>query len=137
MINGKYVEVGRFSDKYSLHTPEALYDLEGHSVPISAKDGYDNRKCDPNKLTNIYHAYGFRTQPIKPYCIENVEDFEGQLFNKSKYLTDYDDYDIVELQPNLLRLKTMSVDEDGCCWSLVGYIYNGIKMWADIKISND
>lgn len=137
VIGGKYVEVGRFSDKYSLHTPEALYDMKGHSVPFSVKDGYDNKKSNSSKLTNIYHAYGFRTKPSKQYSIENVEEFENQLFSKSKYLTGYDDYDIVELEPNLLRLKTMSVDEDGCCWSLVGYIYDGIKMWADIKISND
>lgn len=31
----------------------------------------------------------------------------------------------------------MSVDEDGCNWSLIGYIYNDIKMWIDINISND
>ena len=56
---------------------------------------------------------------------------------KTSILTGYDSYDIVELEPNLLRLKTMSVDEDGCYWSLVGYIYNDIKMWVDVKISND
>lgn len=137
VIGGKYVEVGRFSDKYSLHTPEALYDLEGNSVPLSAKNGYETKKTNSTKLTNIYHAYGFRSQPTKRYDIENVKDFENKYFGDSKYLTGYDSYDIVELEPNLLRLKTMSVDEDGCYWSLVGYIYNDIKMWVDVKISND
>ena len=137
IIGGKYVEVGRFSDKYSLHTPEALYDLEGNTVPLSATNGYEAKKNNPEKLTNIYHAHGFRVQPTKSYDIENVKEFENKYFSKSKYLTAYDDYDIVELEPNLLRLEIMSVDEDGCCWNLVGYIYNGIKMWVNINISND
>lgn len=137
VIGGKYIEVGRFIDKYSLHTAEALYDMEGHSVPFSVKDGYDNKKSISSKLTNIYHAYGFRIKPTKQYSIENVEEFENKLFSKSKYLSHSDAYDIVELKPNLLRLEIMSVDEGCCYWRLVGYIYDGIKMWADIKISND
>lgn len=111
--------------------------MEGNTVPLSATNGYEAKKNNPEKLTNIYHAHGFRVQPTKSYDIENVKEFENKYFSKSKYLTAYDDYDIVELEPNLLRLEIMSVDEDGCCWNLVGYIYNGIKMWVNINISND
>ena len=65
--------------------------------------------------------------------VEYVEEFENKYFGESRYLTDYNSYDIVGLEPNFLRLKTMSVDEDGCYWSLIGYIFNDIKMWVDIK----
>lgn len=138
VIEDRYVEVGNFSDKYSHHNPEALYDMDGQSVTLSMVRKNDTSRTEVYRLSNKYHARGFRVQPSKRHEVENVEEFERLHFNKSKYLTGSDSYDLIELESNLLRLETMSVDCDGSCdWSLVGYIYNDMNMWVDVNITND
>lgn len=139
IIEDRYLEVGSHNMKYFTNTPQALYNFDGESLPISMlNDLPKSNKRETVKIQNCTQTNKHNNSNKKNVVVEDVEAYENLQFPKSKYLSSWDDYELIELQPNLLRLKTMSVDaEFGCDWSLIGYIYNGIKLWADINISND
>ncbi|MCM1142192.1 MAG: hypothetical protein NC453_26780, partial [Muribaculum sp.] len=137
VLDDKYVEIGSYSDKYNLHTLESLYDLYGNKVNASLKSKCQTDKKKTPIFSNSYHAKRLKSHEGKLYEIDNVEEFENKHFSKSKPLTRSDSFEIIELASKLLRISTMFVDDGACYWSLHGYIYNDIKLWADIHISND
>lgn len=139
IVGGKYLEVGSHNMKYLMNTPQAIYDFEGNLLPISIlNDIPKENKIDAYKIASGYWAKKRSKAHKKVFVMDDIEEFENKHFSKSKYLSGWDSYELLEIEHNLLRLKTMSVDaEFGCDWTLVGYIYNDINLWADIHISND
>ena len=137
VMGEQYLEIGSYSDKYSLHTPEALYNMEGKSVSMSLKHDFPPKEKKTEKMSSVSELNRYKSHGGKSYKIDNIDDFENKFFPNSKHLSTSDEFEVIELEQNLLRLETMDVDDGRCYWHLLGYIYNGIKLWVDIKISND